>query len=163
MGRWLTKSLFIEQEYHASLSQPLFTLADEDRDGYPSLYRLYMEERDPSEYYFSKKYFGGWDHWVKLTNTNFFKPYISDWRKELEVLIKAEALSEIIRIAKDPTHKSSYEANKILLRDKKESSKRGRPTKDDIHKEASRIATEDERVAQDAERLLSKSEERVLQ
>lgn len=154
MNRWLTKSLFIEQEYNAGLGLAMFTLSNEDKQGYPSLYRLYMEERDPSEYHFARKHLGGWEHWQALSKASFMKERVSDWRKELEVAIRADALQKIIRIASDPSHKSSYEANKILLRDKKESSKRGRPTKDDIHKEANRIATEDERVAQDAERVL---------
>lgn len=154
MGRWLTKSLFIEQDHNADLGQALYTLADEDRQGVPSLYRLYMEMRDPSEYYFAKQYLGGWDHWERLTKSPWFKPYIESWRKELDVLIKAEALSEIIRIAKDPTHKSSYEANKILLRKDKDQTKRGRPSKLEVSKEASRIASEEEQIAKDAERVL---------
>lgn len=154
MGRWLTKSLFIEQDHNADLGQALYTLADEDRQGVPSLYRLYIEMKDPSEYYFAKKYLGGWDHWERLTKSPWFKPYIESWRKELDVLIKAEALHEIIRIAQDSSHKSSYEANKILLREKKESSRRGRPTKDEVHKEATRIASEEDRISQDAERVL---------
>ncbi len=153
MGRWLTKSLFIEQDHNADLGQALFTLADEDRQGVPSMYRLYMEMRDPSEYYFSKKYLGGWDHWERLSKSPWFKPYIESWRKELEALIRAEALNEIIRIAKDPSHKSSYEANKILLRDKSQP-KRGRPSKDEVTKEATRIASEEDRVQKDAERIL---------
>jgi hypothetical protein len=153
MGRWLTKSLFIEQDHNADLGQALYTLADEDRQGVPSLYRLYIEMKDPSEYYFAKKYLGGWDHWERLTKSPWFKPYIESWRKELDVLIKAEALHEIIRIAQDSSHKSSYEANKILLREKP-TAKRGRPTKDEVNKEATRIASEEDRVLKDAERIL---------
>lgn len=154
MGRWLTKSLFIEQDHSAGLEQALFTLADEDRQGVPSMYRLYMEMRDPSEYYFAKKYLGGWDHWERLSKSPWFKPYVESWRKELDALIRAEALHEIIRIAQDKTHKSSYEANKILLRKDKETIKRGRPTKDEVSKEATRMASEEDRISKDAERVL---------
>lgn len=154
MGRWLTKSLFVEFAYQdVHPEESLFTLQDEDRLGVPSLYRLYMEMRDPSEYYFAKQYLGGWDHWERLSKSPWFKPYIESWRKELEALIRAEALKEIIRIAKDSSHKSSYEANKILLRDKSQP-KRGRPSKDEVTKEATRIASEEDRVQKDAERIL---------
>lgn len=158
MGRWLTKSLFKEYAFQAPEGTfPLFVLSNQDRDGLPSLYKLYLAAEDPSEYFFANEYLGGWDHWQRLSKATFFLPYITSWRKELEVLIKAKALQKLLSVANNPNHKSSYEANKLLLKEgykEREGSKRGRPTKDEVHKEANRIATEEERISADAERVL---------
>lgn len=159
-GRWFTKSLFREYAFNAPEGTfPLFTLYPEDVDGITSLYRLYMEEADASEYFFAKKHLGGWEHWQKLSQSTFFKPYIQDWRKELEVLIRAKALQKLIEVANNPTHKSSYDANKLLVKEgykeKEKTSKRGRPTKDEITKEATRIASEEDQIKQDLERLVN--------
>lgn len=138
----------------------MFTLHKEDVDGLPSLYRLYLEEEDVSEYFFAKKYLGGWEHWQKLSESTFFKPYIQDWRKELEILIRAKALKRLLAVADNPANKFSYDANKLLVKegykekDTDKTSKRGRPTKDEINKEATRIASEEDQVKLDHERLL---------
>lgn len=157
MGRWLTKSLFKEFQYQAMEGIfPLFTLSDKDDGDIPSLYRLYMEASDIPEYTFAKTYLGSWEHWMRLCESSFFKPHISAWRKELEVKVRAEALNTIIQVAKDKSNKSSYDASKLLLKGEwktTEEKKRGRPSKSEIEKEASRILAEDDLLKEDYSRL----------
>lgn len=155
-GRWLTKSLF--KELALPDFEPMFVLSDKPRDGLPSMYQLYMEESDPSEYHFAKKYLGGWEHWLRLTQAAFFKPYLESWRKELEVAIRARALNEVLKVAADSKHKSSYDANKLLLKEgfkENKDPKRGRPTKDEINSAAARMAEEETQLTQDLERLIN--------
>lgn len=121
-----TKSLFYE--FYLD-DDPIYTLQDVDRKVIkrdpisleivkevviPSLFRLYMEENDPTEYAFASKYLHSWDHWQKICKASWFKnDYLRRWRKELELQQKASALKNIIREASS-TSKNSFQANKFL-------------------------------------------------
>ncbi len=109
--------------------------------GFPSLYRLYLEMGDVLEYNFSKTYLGGWEHWQKLQQCTWFKPYLKRWREELELKIRSEALT---RLATDATSssRSSASSNRYLLDrgwaiDKNE---KGRPSKEQIKEKAKEMA-----------------------
>jgi hypothetical protein len=135
----------------------VYTLKDQDHLGYVSLYRVYMETADPTEYEFATKYLAGWEHWEALCACSWFQPYVSRWRRELEVRVRAKALREVQAVATNPDHPSSYHANKYLLDGSwkpKGESKAGRPTKVAILAEASRIASEGQETASDFERIL---------
>lgn len=150
------KGLFFEQT-GADKSTVVYTLKDSDHEGYPSLYRFYMEVNDPTEWKFAQEYLDGWEHWEMLTSCTWFKPYIARWRKELELRMKSEALARIMRESKT-TSKESFSANRYLLEkgwEPKEgpSHRRGRPSKDDIAKAATELASADKRLSDDLERL----------
>lgn len=154
----LLKGLFYEQTL-ADKSSVLYTLKDIDYREYPSLYRLYMETDDPTEWEVSQKYVDGWEHWEMLCATSWFKPYIERWRKELELRMKSKALARIKTEAKT-TSKESFMANRYLLEkgwEPKEGQKhgRGRPTKEDIKKAASELASAQERISGDFDRILN--------
>jgi hypothetical protein len=121
---WILGSLFINSGAsgvgigkHPEYAK--YTLEDQDLtlDGktYPSFRRLYLELGDPSEVEFVKRYLGSWEHWERLLECNWFKPYIDSWRKELEVSIKAKVLLGIIEEASDSKRKNSYNAKRYLL------------------------------------------------
>lgn len=165
---WYLRSLFLEEYIYGHgemrdarreyLDRVLFTLKDKDvtQDGktYPSLYRLYMETSDPTEYEFAMAHLGGWDHWLKLCESNWFQPYIERWRTELELKLKAKAIQEIIREAEAGT-KNSFSANKWLVANAwaPDKARRGRPTKAEVLSQAVQIATNKDRVDEDAKRL----------
>lgn len=156
-GNFVTKSLFVE-----TCNEPgytIYTLKNRDHEGYQSLYRLYMDEADITEWRFANKYLGGWDHWELLCSLGWFKPYISKWRKELELKIRSKSLAEVQDIAAQDGHKQRLEANKYLLSGnwmtKEESKGRGRPSKDEIKEEATRMATEEKKLQEDLQRVLN--------
>lgn len=161
--RWVTRALFFEQTLPEDrLECTIFTLKDVDHGGYLSLYRLYMEENDPTEYEFANKYLASWPHWLELVKCSWFRPHVQRWREELELQIKASALKEIREEASNSLSKNAFQANKYLLergwdKDKKETtrSKVGRPTQNSIDERARQMIDEDISFKEDFERLRS--------
>lgn len=151
----LMKQLFLEESYGKDVKLCVYTLKDWDHEGYPSLYRLYMELGDLTEYKFAEAYLDGWEHWESLVNSNWFKPYVARWRKELLLRTQGQALERIISVAETKEHRSAYEANKFLLAGSwlNSEAKRGRPSKDEVKAEAKRLAEEHQTNREDAERL----------
>ena len=156
----LTQGLFLEKSYDDP-SSCIYTLKDEDHpDGYKSLYQLYMHMEDLTEFEFSNKYLNGWKHWTQLCNCNWFKPYIERWRKELHLKLAARAIKNIVRIA-GGNSREAYQANKYLLdkgffqedQGKKNISKAGRPTKEQIQNELTKQAKEAKDIDEDYKRL----------
>lgn len=155
-GTRLTRGLFFEQTL-TDKSSVVYTLKNEDHEGYPSLYRLYIEsvDRDPTEYHFATTYLDGWDHWEMLLECTWFKPYASRWRREARIRRSAFYLNQIARIAKSGS-REALTASRYMLEEgwvPKEKNSKGRPSKDEIQQEAKRQAELDNLTAQDAERL----------
>jgi hypothetical protein len=150
------KALFWE-EVGEDKSTVHYTLKDWDHEGYPSLYRLYMESNDPTEYKFATEHLESWDHWTMLCECNWFKPFINRWRKELEVRMKSNALAKIMAEAK-AGGKEQFSANKYLLEkgwEPKDSlGKRGRPSKEEIKKAAEEAFTTNSRISDDFDRVI---------
>src|SRR5579859_6457695 len=150
------KGLFFET-VNADKSTVSYTLKDRDHAGYPSLYRLYMEADDPTEYLFATAHLDGWDHWETLCQCTWFKPYIDRWRRELETKHRALALRNIKQLASDPTSKEYHQANKFLvnagwLEDTKRKNA-GRPSKAEVSKAAKEMAQEQKSLEEDLLRI----------
>ena len=114
----------------------LFTLKKVPHAGLPSLYQLYMEASDLVEYDFAIKHFENWAHWDRLCQCTWFQDHIAEWRKELAIKVKAEAVRAIQLEAKGKG-KNSYQANKWLIEKgwietSGTSKKVGRPTKEEV-------------------------------
>jgi hypothetical protein len=154
-GRRYLRALFYE-ETGEDKSTVLYTLKREDHLGFPSLFRLYMETGDLTEYNFASKYLDGLPHWQELAGQDWFKGYAAAWRSELELRVRASALAAIEAVAKDPDHVSSFQANRYLLEanwkaDK--ATKRGRPTSDEVKAEITAQAASLTQINKDAERI----------
>lgn len=157
-GTFYTLGLFFET-CGADKSSVLYTLKPEDHQGYASLKRLYIEMQDPTEYEFANAHLGGWEHWTKLSNAPWFQPYITSWRNELELLLKAKAY-RAIAVEASGDGKNAFMANKYLLenlrklRDGDESKAgRGRPSNDEIKRTALEIVSKDLSVDEDLQRI----------
>lgn len=154
-GTRYTKGLFYEQTLEDK-STVVYTLKDEDHKGFPSLYKLYLEEEDTTEYTFANKYLDGWEHWKQISECTWFKPYIARWREELNLKLAARSLLKIKEMARGQG-RDSYVANTYLLErkweTKSEKSKAGRPTKEAIKQEATRILMEDKDIEEAAKRI----------
>ena len=151
-NRRFLRQLFIEWD-----KSGVFTLRDQDKDQVPSLYRLYMESGDLTEYQFANAYLENWEHWQMLCSCSWFKPYIERWRTELELKVKADALKAIVALSKGDD-KNSYNALRFIVEkgwiDKKaEPSRRGRPSKDEINKLAQEELFNDKQIQADLKRM----------
>lgn len=159
-GAHLLKPIFFEYD-DAEHLQSVYTLKDYDHEyngkSYPSLRKLYVEMEDPTEYEFACKYLDGWTHWKKLSTASFFKPYLKEWREELEVRLRAQALNRMkVRATSDT--KDSMQADKILLvggwKTPEEKERVGRPSKQKIQEEANKLFAERTVFDEDFERIL---------
>lgn len=142
-GQRKLRGLFFETT-NADKTGVVYTLKDRDHEGYTSLYRLYMEHDDPTEYTFAVSCLDSWEHWEILCNCTWFKPYVARWRRELEVRARARALNAIKEAAKADS-KDSFQANKFLLNGGWKNDKRkgaGRPSKEEVQNAAKALAEE---------------------
>lgn len=154
-----TTSLFTD---FFSQQEPLYTLRDKEHKHngqvYPSLYKLYMEMSDITEYDFANTYFESYQHWKLVCDHPEIKPYIDRWRAELELKVKSMALKEIIAQANAEDPKKRLEASKYLYEKvyvTKET--KGRPSKQQIKEEAMKQAMLSNTILDDHERILSVS------
>lgn len=155
LGHFILRGLFFEETL-ADKSGVVYTLKDKDHEGFPSMYRLYMETGDPTEWKFANSYLDGWEHWERLNQCNWFKPYVERWRRELHLRIASESLVRIMAESKTNS-RESFTANKYLLErgwEPKDSKKSGRPSKDAIKAEATRLATSESQINNDYDRLV---------
>ena len=170
--RYPTKVLFYELNgFDASAA--VYTLMDDDIevDGHKllSLRKAYIESRDPQEGIFASRYFYSYAHWMAVSELLNLREEVSEWRRELEMILKSEALKIIVREAEEDG-KNSYEANKFLLTSKfwdkedktpKGEAKRGRPSKAEI---AARLQEEtdlEKRLKADMKRISADDVNRI--
>ena len=134
MGRFLTQGLFLEINYNTDLA--VYTLDDEDKTYqgkvYPSLKRLYLECEDPTEYQFAKKHLCGWKHWLRLLDNVVVRKHIEEWREELEVAMRSDAILAIKDMTADG---SNFQAAKWLADRGWDKRGAGRPSKAEMERE----------------------------
>ena len=134
MGRPLTQGLFLEIGYNTQYA--VYTLEDEDKlyKGvmYPSLKKLYLAAGDPTEYMFAKANLLNWQHWRRLNDNKVLCAYFDDWREELEVMLRSEAIQGIID---DTANDGSFQAKKWLADRGWVKEKVGRPSKQERERE----------------------------
>ena len=154
-GNRYTKSLFFEKTL-ADKGTVLYTLKDRDHKGFPSLYRLYMELNDLTEYEFANAYLDGWEHWGILCDIAWFRPLVARWREELHLRGAAIALRQVRRIA-STNENGSMAANKYLLEKgwQKNIEPVGRPSKDAIKRKAKEMVLSQEEIDDDHNRIFN--------
>lgn len=132
--RPITQSLFLECGY---TDFAVYTLK-EDHFEYkgkllPSLKRLYLEMADPTEYMFANTYLLNWKHWVRMYGNKQLKPYIDEWREELELKLKYQAHREMMMLIE--AEGGNYSAAKWLADRGWDKRAAGRPSKAEKEKE----------------------------
>ena len=153
-GKPRTKSLFYELSYDDP-SEALFTLKERDIEvrGQPmlSLQQLYvsMVPSDPTEYEFANKYLGGWKHWQRLQKCFPLKPFIKEWRAELEVKLRSEGIAAQRKLAA----KGNVNAAKWLAEKGWDKRKAGTPSKAEIEGERKVAAAMEEHLDDDFDRV----------
>ena len=70
-GIWLTRALFYETAVRDEKKYVLFTLKEENHEGYQSFPNIYfaMTENDPTEYEFAMTVLGSWEHWCVVADS----------------------------------------------------------------------------------------------
>ena len=133
-GRPLTQSLFLEIGYNTEFA--VYTLKEDDYEYkgevYISLKRLYLEMEDPTEYTFANEYLLGWSHWKRLTNNKTLIKEIEEWRFELELKIRSQAVRGIMDMS---IEEKGFQAAKWLANKGWDTRGAGRPSKEDLEHE----------------------------
>lgn len=154
-GRTITAGLFYETKAAASEVEAIYTLKEDDleRDGkvYPSLKRIYLSYDDPTEYQFAIDIFGTWKYWQMIQSSPAVKRYVQEWREELEVKTKSEALRETIKASKG-TSSQAFAAAKFIATEGWKS-KRGRPSKEEVERTKRVESRLSKDLSDDADRL----------
>lgn len=161
MARLQTKALFFETtlpEYRIEM-EPEWTLKERDHlanDGktYRSMKRIYLEMEDVTEYEFAMATLGSFTHWETLCKSSWFKEHIDQWRKELNLKLKAKGMRSIIKAATIDEN-LSFQAMKYLADNQyiDKGGKRGRPSKEEVKAELRKEAEANKVFLDDAERI----------
>lgn len=128
MGRPLTQSLFLEIGYS---EYAVYTLKEFDYEYkgkvYPSLKKLYLKEEDPTEYVFAEKHLLGWQHWKRLCENKVIRKHVDEWREELELKIRSQAIRDMMSLC--ASENGNFSAAKFLADRGWEKRGAGRPSK----------------------------------
>jgi len=150
-----TMSLFFE--LNVTSYPAYFTTKDQDHtyDGveYMSLKALYLELGDVTEYSFALAVFGRWATWQRLVANKEFMPIVANWRNELEVKIRSEAIQAIRNISGVEGAKGMAASKYLADKGWNDQAKRGRPTKSEVARERKMQAHIKEDLDDDAARL----------
>ncbi len=91
MGRNMTISLFKETNDGRTDYKPLWSIKDWKE--------VYLHLSDPTEYAAAMYLIGDWDHWIQIAEKSQARPYFAEWRKELVIKLRSEAISHLRRQA----------------------------------------------------------------
>jgi len=149
-NRYYTQGLFLEIAYS---KYAIYTLKGEDHKHkgktYPSIKKLYLEFEDPTEYECANKYFVDWNHWKAICNNKVLRRHIDQWREELELRIRSQAIRDIIGNSAD----GSYQASKYLADRGWDKNAVGRPNRNEKDKKDKMDAMLDDEFSQDIGRM----------
>ena len=158
----MTQALFLETS-KTGLGTVLYCLGREDKEKngmtFPSLYKLYMEERDLTEYTFATKYFYSYQHWQTICKSKNILEFLDlgGWREELELSIRAEALQSLIKKSTQDSNTAKYLLANNWVEKLHENlptvNLRGRPTKDQIKSQLTLITNQKLSEMEDYERI----------
>lgn len=137
-GAWYTRALFRESMLEIPRElwpiKPIFTL-NEDREGYISCRKTFVDMEDPTGYSWAMKYLGDWNHWLKLMKTKYFQEAYGIWMEELNMKLKSRAIAKITEIANQDTGPTALQASKYVAEKGWDKHTKGRPTKEQLARE----------------------------
>lgn len=135
--RLRTRSLFWESYLTRDKAEPIYTLQDDEKYGYPSAYQIYMNSIDETDA--ALKIVGSLRHWRKLLGLKWFMNGIPSYNYDGLVSWRSDMASRDISLAKkvllDNASRGDTTSAKKLLDEYKGQVKVkrrvGRPTKDE--------------------------------
>lgn len=152
IGRWRTKSLFYEANDYR-IEDAIFTLGEEDKTvkgkDLISLRKRFVDADDPTGYLIANEYLGGYAHWEAICKSAALSQEVEKWQEELEVKLRCIGLSNTIKSAKA----GNFNAAKFLAEKGWGKRLAGRPTKDEVAREAKIQATISNEFEDDLKRM----------
>lgn len=149
-GRPFTQSLFLEIGYGESA---IYTFKDHDHTHhgktYIALKPIYLDMRDPTEYTFANDWFLGWKHWMRICDNKVLRREIDQWREELEIKLRSQAIRDMIKSAEG----GNYQASKWLVDRGWHTRGAGRPSKAEVEAEKKILSAVNEEYSADVIRL----------
>lgn len=134
-GRFITQGIFFETTHNRDFA--IYTLKEYDHefDGkkYPSLKQIYLAHEDPLEYDFANTYLHSWNHWQRICKNALITSHIEQWREELELKLRSQAVKDIISKSCDDSQ-GSFQAAKWLADKGWDKRLAGRPSKEEKEK-----------------------------
>ena len=152
MGRYMTRSLFIEtilKEQSAKGIKPMYSLTGVQ--GYTDVHAMYVNSADPTGYSFAISAFESWDHFVYLSNLQWFRKHLVSWEAELEIKMRSEGIKQLMTTATTEGSRGTTAAKYIA--DAGWKTKRGRPSKEEVEREQIQQARIKEELGDDAKRM----------
>lgn len=159
-GKYWTRQLFYEENVNIvsgrTAREPLFTL-HQDRDGLINFGKAYIQSRDPTGYKVTQELLDGdYTLWCLLMNSRWFVDAKARWDREMDAMIRSEALEEIRTLMKNGLPAQRLAAAKYL--EKREYRKtaqheKGRPKREDIDRAAKELAANDRDLQEDFKRI----------
>lgn len=155
---WYTASLFYEKclDNGTASEAPYCLYSDPSRTkGRIDCQKTFVEVGDPTGVKWSEKYIGGYNHFMFLMKASWFREAFEFWNENLSKKNEVEALEIIKEISKDETSKARFQAAKFMVdySTKKPSTKRGRPTQEEISGELKKEVEARKSTVDDAERI----------
>ena len=132
-GKNITVGLFKEWARVDVKFKPIYSLSD--------VKEKFMAAKDPSEYKAAMSVVGDWEHWQEIRNHPYIKPYVERWQEELAVLLRSEAIASMQAHARAPggTAAAKWLADKGYLGELPEKKKVGRPVKEEVEPDNSKV------------------------
>lgn len=107
-GAIRTKSLMADIIYEDSKYEPVYYMRQEKSDDkYISLKEVYMQIADPTEYQFATLCFYNYQQWETICLTPWAVNVVAQWREELQIKLRSEAVKEIFTMTIDPEVKET--------------------------------------------------------
>ena len=148
-----TQSLFIEHAYDTSKAVYSWGNKDKKYKGkvYPSLKCIYIEMEDLTEYQFATTHLISWKHWKKFEGNAILKKHIDEWREELELKMRSQAIRSIIE--QSTAESGGYQAARYLADKGWDKRGAGRPSKEEKEKMQAMDEKLSERYSSDITRM----------
>lgn len=168
-GNWRTRSLFVDvgkvarggdnEHDPANAFYYLFDKDDEDQtDPRPHLKTLYLDLRDITGLKMAKQHLAGWAHFQALLKCTWFQPIWKEWQAEMAAQMKSEAMEVIKTIMAEGTTQSfaaaKYIANEEYNGKEGNTSKRGRPSKEEVEGELKKQVSKISKTEEDYNRMM---------
>lgn len=121
---------------------------------------LFVSFEDVSGLQFAKQYLESYDHFKKIDESTTFKPYIKKWREEIEAVLHERSLRVVRELMSDPEVPQStrlsaakYIAGEGWKTSPAGSTRRGRPSKEEVSKELKEAVKKKTQEESDAARI----------
>lgn len=96
----------LQDSSNKNMTIALFKETNDGRSAHPWIWTMkewkevYLDYSDPTEYLPAMHLIGDWNHWKAIVKSWGCNPFITEWREEVKIKLKAEAIANLIKIAK---------------------------------------------------------------